>query len=1620
MKKTLSLFLAAALAAGMLSGLLLLAPPAVRAAVPINRNLIKNVIYPTLGYPAIVRCGRTLTIEFDPRDQDWSQALPHLTDFEVSVTTTNSAYPLTSTLPVEEYTVGFSTHWPEYSQSANPRAQVYLVTVNVPEAVPLHLHDLTVSALMPGGGITDSQPHAIQTVEQYKDDFTFAQLTDIHVWGPEAAYPGSYSAHERNYRHQNYSEADGYGATYYHKAIGQMNRAEPDFLVYTGDFDFSQKWLYKQNYADFNAYKNSPWNGKYYEPWFEMDWFYAETLKLNVPVFMVLGNHDSYARYDLFNLNLEEDYMASWRNLFGPQYYSFDYGPDYHFTSVNTMDWTSGQRNLHWGIPNVILVPGKWQGQVGAGGDPFQAGWSQAREDAINEDNFTNQLLWAKQDLQAHPAVKMRTMLMHCDPWKLNGSGSMFDDATMFGLIPMGGKGAGRLALVKLARENNVAIVLSGHDHSDSYGSIPWELGGGTVQFVNTTSTMFQDGDGQDMWFYPGYRFVHVNDGDVVNFYYELDGDEGGNPLQWSWPFYKGTVVGGPNNFANLVDPAIGTAWNPQPGTAETVECTITNNLTGYQVAPGDWSGDLDGAFMEFPMPYLTGGYYYTVTNGTFGEVFDNAAPDHRTYAVTTDVDHAPNESTPTVETVTVAKSAMPDTDQPTCATFQIDGGAGSTSDVDVTLTNDAVDPGGSGLLDMKIWNDGSSEASAVWQRYEASTSWELRHLAGLRTVNIRFRDRAMPGNVSDVYQASITLVGSAPAITGVTPGAARVGEQVVIDGTDFGAPQTPEDRVTFNGISAGIVDWTDTRITCVVPLGACTGEVTVVTDAGSASAEFHVIPVIDSIDPDYGYNTGSVHIDNLEGTGFYESGTFPDVKLTNGTDDIFATNVQVVSPQSITCDFDLTGATVGWYNVVVQNEDGYGDTLEGGFKVDWPPPTVTGIAPDSGVNVGTIDITDLAGTEFRAGMRAWLIRGATEVEATSVVVGSATHATCTFDLTGLEAGKWDVYVQNDDGEGGTLAEGFTVENPAPTVTGINPSSGFVGDVVDITNLAGTAFRAGATVKLTRTGHADIAATNVNVVSGTQITCRFDLTGAATGQWNVVVTNDDSKSGTLAGGFEVRWSSAHIDSLSASTGKPGDVLTITGSNFGSPQGGSYVAFGGVRATSYSQWTGGQVKVAVPPGVGGDCQVTVHSTQWGVSNAVPFEVRQPAWYLAEGSTAWGFDTYVSIENPNNESVTVDVTYMTPTGAVDGGAFGIKSESQMQINPGAVLPSSDFSTKVECREGLDISVDRTMSWNGGIEGHNSIGVNSPQNAWYFPEGCSAFGFETWLLIQNPNPADASCQVTYMIEGAAPVTLTKVVPANSRASYGMADDIGAQNASILVESDLPVIPERSMYRDARREGHDSIGATAPATDFYLAEGSTNWGFTTYVLVQNPNAADAQVTLTYMTPEGPLPQAPFTMPANSRQTVEVNAAVPGRDLSTLVHADVPIVAERAMYWDNGTGQACHDSIGIARPHMEFFLPDGQTSDGVETWTLVQNPNDVPVKVEVTYMTDDGSGNRVTDATVPANSRVTFNMASLVDNSRAAVRVVSKTAGKPIIVERSMYWNNRGAGTDTIGSFAD
>jgi hypothetical protein len=505
-----------------------------------------------------------------------------------------------------------------------------------------------------------------------------------------------------------------------------------------------------------------------------------------------------------------------------------------------------------------------------------------------------------------------------------------------------------------------------------------------------------------------------------------------------------------------------------------------------------------------------------------------------------------------------------------------------------------------------------------------------------------------------------------------------------------------------------------------------------------------------------------------------------------------------------------------------------------------------------------------------------------------------------------------------------------------------------------------------------------------------------------------------------------------VGSVAPSSGSPGTRVTVTGSNFGSSKGSSTITVGGVVADVVS-WSDTKIVIVIPGGTQGG-PVVVTTARGGSNTDKDFTVALSTWYLAEGTNAWGFNTYITVENPNEEALHAKLTYMDPNPTTSGKGIvrtrtvALPPLSQTVVSSVSDIGQVDFSTRAECLEGKTIAVDRTMYWTGpgyspAQSGyHCSIGATSPSKTWYLPEGSSAWGFETWTLVQNPNPGEASITLTYMTE-AGSTAVNKTIPANSRATYNMVSDVGSVDASIKVTSDVPVVAERSMYRNGKREGSCSIGATSPSSDYFLAEGATGYDvdFSTYVLVQNPQGTPTDVTITYQTSAGTVPGPNFAMQPNSRRTVRVNDQLPpGTSVSTTVHGSKPLIAERAVYWNNGSGEAFHASIGLSDPHMTFMLPDGQTSEGHETWTLVQNPNPGAVTVRISYFPEGGGKTVTFTSEIPPGTRSTYNMADKLPSGRASILVQSLDGARPVMVERAMYVNSRGAGTDTIGGFAD
>ncbi|MBN2025818.1 MAG: hypothetical protein JW854_03485 [Actinobacteria bacterium] len=324
------------------------------------------------------------------------------------------------------------------------------------------------------------------------------------------------------------------------------------------------------------------------------------------------------------------------------------------------------------------------------------------------------------------------------------------------------------------------------------------------------------------------------------------------------------------------------------------------------------------------------------------------------------------------------------------------------------------------------------------------------------------------------------------------------------------------------------------------------------------------------------------------------------------------------------------------------------------------------------------------------------------------------------------------------------------------------------------------------------------------------------------------------------------------------------------------------------------------------------------------------------------------------------------------------------------------------------------------------------------WYLAEGSTGSdaqgGFETWVLLQNPNGQPAMAMITYLTASGEMEGPTVPLDPKSRATINVAGNVpGEWSVSAVVDSDLPIIVERSVYWNVqdgayRQACGESIGSPFLSRNWFLAEGSTGsddqGSFETWVLLGNPGGDTAAVDLTYMTPQGSIPGPSLDVPPGVRLSVNAAENVPDEwHVSTLVESNRPIVAERAMYWNTPATRrlSAHTSIGAAHPALEWYLAEGSTGSDeqgfFETWVLVENPNDYAASVDIVYQTPDGQVPGPSFELLP-HTRASWDTSLFVPAQFSVSTVVR--ANNPVVSERSMYWTSAGqprvSATDSIG----
>lgn len=430
---------------------------------------------------------------------------------------------------------------------------------------------------------------------------------------------------------------------------------------------------------------------------------------------------------------------------------------------------------------------------------------------------------------------------------------------------------------------------------------------------------------------------------------------------------------------------------------------------------------------------------------------------------------------------------------------------------------------------------------------------------------------------------------------------------------------------------------------------------------------------------------------------------------------------------------------------------------------------------------------------------------------------------------------------------------------------------------------------------------------------------------------------------------------------------------------------------------------------------------------------------PTWYFAEGSTQPGFDEYILLSNMSDGDMPVMITYMPQGGIEKSSDHTVPAHSRQTVYVNAEMPNqAGVAAIVSGRTGLICERSMYYEHNGIGGGDDVIGANSPSVDLFFAEGFTGIQsspFEEWILVLNPGLDQANFSIDYLYPGGGTEQRQYAVGPRQRLSIYVNREIGdGHEVSARIRSDQPLVAERSMYFNYNNKwpgGHSGMAATGARNDWYLAEGYTGWTgsqFDEWILVANQNQQATPVTVTYMFPDGTTRDITYAVAATGRLTISVDRDLgEGQMVSAHVHADLPVVVERAMYFNyRNTWKGGHNCLGAPSPSSELYFAEGYTGNSgsqFETWLLIQNTAAEAKTARVEYILM--SGEIVSqDVSLQPHSRATIfaNQVLARPSLEFSMKVISLDGSATLLAERAMYFNYMGSfgtcqgGHDVVG----
>jgi hypothetical protein len=322
--------------------------------------------------------------------------------------------------------------------------------------------------------------------------------------------------------------------------------------------------------------------------------------------------------------------------------------------------------------------------------------------------------------------------------------------------------------------------------------------------------------------------------------------------------------------------------------------------------------------------------------------------------------------------------------------------------------------------------------------------------------------------------------------------------------------------------------------------------------------------------------------------------------------------------------------------------------------------------------------------------------------------------------------------------------------------------------------------------------------------------------------------------------------------------------------------------------------------------------------------------------------------------------------------------------------------------------------------GVTSRATVAVRATANlpvasSWYFPHGDTTGGTRTEIAVLNPGNTPAAISMTFLYPDGPAQHYTTRLGAHSQGliDLGLVAGSGRHMATILT-SDRQ-IGAQSTITFAGADNSSTVGASGPATTWYLAEGYTNGSFREYLQIMNPNDAYATVDVRFLPFNNkPARETRFVMRPLSSLEIDAGSYMPGLSISSIVTADRGIVVERSMRFGQG-GRGAHDQVGATTSSTVWSFAQGESSAQSQTFYTVLNPNQAaPAAVTATFF--DRHGTPVGAKTIIVDPLHRGNI-KLNDILPQAAVAATFTSNVPVVVERPIYQGPANLALDASGS---